>query len=75
MPRIEELLAQFPPEQRQARFIFDCGKDGYVVRALLALPTGNLAAGTETRLADPAAAIDEVVANLAAEIERHRVNC
>jgi hypothetical protein len=73
MPRIEKLLEQFPPDQRQARFIFDCCEEGYMVRALLSLPTGNLVARTQAPVPDAREAIDEVVGNLAGQIERLRV--
>jgi ribosome-associated translation inhibitor RaiA len=71
MPQIEQLLQQFPESERQVRFSFDYRKDGYVARAMLNLPTGHLIARTVAPVADHSAAIDQVAASLAVEIERH----
>ena len=72
MALIEHILDDLPADQRQLRFSFDCRDDGYVVRAMLTLPTGNLIAQTDAPVADHRSAIDQVVNKLAAEVRDHR---
>jgi len=68
---IEDLLQAYPPNQRQVRFSFECRENGYVVLAMLVLPTGTLIARTDGAIPDHRAAINQVVAGLANAIRRH----
>jgi RNA polymerase sigma factor (sigma-70 family) len=70
--QIEDILRSVPEGQRQLAFNFDHRDGGYVARAMLTLPTGNLLARTLTPVADHREAVDQVVDNLAAEVRRHR---
>jgi DNA-directed RNA polymerase specialized sigma24 family protein len=72
MPLIEQILQQFPEDQRSVRFSFDLRDNGYQARAILALPTGNLIAQTDAPLADPHAAVDRVVDKLADQVRHHQ---
>jgi hypothetical protein len=72
MPLIEQLLQQFPEDQRHLRFSFDHDDRGYWGRALLALPTANLVAETDAPLADHRAAVDQLVDKLAGAVARHQ---
>jgi ribosome-associated translation inhibitor RaiA len=70
MALIEQILDRFPDDQRHVIFSFEHLDDGYVVRAMLTLPTGNIRVQTNGPVADHRAAIDQVVAKLAMELER-----
>ena len=72
MALIEEVLEQFPKDERHLRFAFHYDNSGFSVRALLVLPTGNLFAQTDRPLADHRAAVDEVVDRLAEQIRQHQ---
>lgn len=71
MPRIEQVLEPIPVDQRHVRFSFGCSETGYVARAVLTLPTGNVVARTSAPVADHRAAVDQVVDKLAAELRKH----
>jgi ribosome-associated translation inhibitor RaiA len=73
MPLIEHLLQELPAEQRQLCFAFDRRDDGYVAVAVLTLASGSILAQTDAPQSDHRAAVDQVVNNLAAELQRHRV--
>src|SRR5688572_20954621 len=72
MALIEHILEDLPADQRQLRFSFDRRDDGYVARAMLTLPTGNLIAQTDAPVADHRSAVDQVVNKLAAEVQDHQ---
>ena len=72
-PRIEDLLALFPAEQRHLRLSIDRCAGGYVVRALLQLPTASLLARTRSPVADAGDAVDQVTAELANKIDLHLI--
>jgi hypothetical protein len=62
MTLIEQLLAEYPPDQRHLRVDFDCSDEGYVARAVLTLPTLTLTVQT---IRDDEAAIDDLLERLA----------
>ncbi|MEA2707640.1 MAG: hypothetical protein QOF78_241 [Phycisphaerales bacterium] len=71
MAKIEDILQSIAGDERQLAFNFDHRNGGYVARAMLTLPTGNLFARTLTPVADHRKAVDQVVDDLAAEVRRH----
>jgi RNA polymerase sigma factor (sigma-70 family) len=72
MARIEQLLQEYPEDQRHVRFSFGCIDAGYVARAVLMIPTATLLACTPAPTHDHRAAIDQVVDQLDAELRRHK---
>ena len=66
MALIEQLLAEYPPDQRHLRVDFDCSDEGCVARAVLTLPTLTLTAETNS---DHEGTIDDLLERLAAAMK------